>query len=136
MKAVLDTNVLISAVISTGTSHEVLVEGFEGKYTIFVSPETIQEFEDTLLKYPDKFHMSPEEVEKERGTIEYFAEFVTPETEVDVVKEDESDNMFLEAAVSADAEYLVSGDPHLLDIGSYEGVEILTPDEFLEKLRT
>jgi putative PIN family toxin of toxin-antitoxin system len=135
MKAVLDTNVLISAVISTGTSHEVLVNGFEGTYTIVVSPETIQEFEDTLLKYPDEFSMSPEEVEKERGTIEYYAEFVTLETEVDVVEEDESDNMFLEAAVSADAEYLVSGDPHLLDIGSYEGVEILTPDEFLEKLR-
>jgi predicted nucleic acid-binding protein len=61
MKAVLDTNVLISAVISTGTSHEVLVEGFEGTYTIVVSPETTQEFEDTLLKYPEKFHMSPEE---------------------------------------------------------------------------
>ena len=107
MKAVLDTNVLISAVISTGTSHEVLVEGFEGSYTIVVSSETIQEFEDTLLKYPDKFGMSQEEVEKERDTVEYFADFVTPETELDIVEKDESDNMFLEAAVSADAEYIV-----------------------------
>jgi putative PIN family toxin of toxin-antitoxin system len=134
MKAVLDTNVLISAVISTGTSHEVLVEGFEGSYTIVVSPETIQEFEDTLLKYPDKFGMSQEEVEKERDTVEYFAEFVTPETEIDVVEEDKSDNMFLEAAVSADAEYVVSGDTHLLEIDDYRGIEILPPDEFLERL--
>ena len=134
MKAVLDTNVLISAVISTGTSHEVLVEGFEGSYTVIVSPETIQEFEDTLLKYPDKFGMSQEEVKKERDTVEYFAEFVTPETEIDVVEEDESENMFLEAAVSADAEYVVSGDPHLLEIGDYRGIEILPPDEFLERL--
>ena len=134
MKAVLDTNVLISAVISTGTSHEVLVEGFEGSYTIVVSSETIQEFEDTLLKYPDKFGMSQEEVEKERDTVEYFAEFVNPETEMNVVEEDESDNMFLEAAVSADAEYIVSGDPHLLEIGDYRGIEILPPDEFLERL--
>jgi putative PIN family toxin of toxin-antitoxin system len=134
MKAVLDTNVLISAVISTGTSHEVLVEGFEGSYTIVVSPETIQEFEGTLLKYPDKFGMSQEEVEKERDTVEYFAEFVTPETEIDVVEEDKSDNMFLEAAVSADAEYVVSGDTHLLEIDDYRGIEILPPDEFLERL--
>ncbi|MFP4174789.1 MAG: putative toxin-antitoxin system toxin component, PIN family [Halobacteriales archaeon] len=134
MRAVLDTNVLISAVISTGTSHEVLVKGFEGSYTLVVSPETIQEFEDTLLKYPDKFQMSSEEVQKERDTIEYFAEFVNPETEVDVVVDDESDNMFLEAAVSADAEYVVSGDPHLLDLDDFRGIEILPPDEFLEKL--
>jgi len=134
MKAVLDTNVLISAVISTGTSHEVLVEGFEGSYTVIVSPETIQEFEDTLLKYPDKFGMSQEEVKKERDTVEYFAEFVTPETEIDVVEEDGSDNMFLEAAVSADVEYVVSGDPHLLEINEYRGIEILPPDEFLERL--
>jgi len=134
MKAVLDTNVLISAVISTGTSHEVLVEGFEGSYTIVVSRETVQEFEDTLLKYPDKFGMSPEEVEKERDTVEYFADFVTPEAELDIVEEDESDNMFLEAAVGADAEYVVSGDPHLLEIGEYRGIEILPPDEFLDRL--
>ena len=74
MRVVLDTNVLISPVISTGTSHKVLVEGLEDGYTLVVSPETIHEFEDTLLKYPDKFHMSPEEVHKERDTIEYFAE--------------------------------------------------------------
>jgi len=107
---------------------------FGGSYTIVVSPETVQEFEDTLLKYPDKFDMSKEEVEKERDTIGYFAEFVTPETELDVVDEDESDSMFLEAAVSADAEYVVSGDRHLLDVGEYRGIEILPPDEFLERL--
>ena len=134
MKTVLDTNVLISAVISTGTSHKVLVEGFEDGYTIVVSPETIQEFEDTLLKYPDKFHMSPEEVKKERDMIEYFAEFVTPETEVNAIEDDESDNMFLEAAVSADAEYVVSGDPHLLELDNFRGIRILPPDKFLEKL--
>jgi predicted nucleic acid-binding protein len=42
--------------------------------------------------------------------------------------------MFLEAAVSADVEYVVSGDPHLLEIGDYRGIEILPPDEFLERL--
>jgi predicted nucleic acid-binding protein len=73
-------------------------------------------------------------VKKERDTVEYFAEFVTPETEIDVVEEDESEYMFLEAAVSADAEYVVSGDPHLLEIGDYRGIEILPPDEFLERL--
>jgi len=134
MKVVLGTNVLISPIISTETSHEVLVEGLEDGYTLVVSPETIHEFEDTLLKYPDKFHMSPEEVHKERDTIEYFAEFVTPETEVNAIEDDESDNMFLEAAVSADAEYVVSGDPHLLDLDEFCGIEMLPPDEFLEEL--
>lgn len=42
--------------------------------------------------------------------------------------------MFLEAAVGADAGYVVSGDPHLLEIDEYRGIEILPPDEFLDRL--
>ncbi len=42
MKAVLDTNVLISAVISTGTSHDVVVQGFDEEYTVVLSPEILE----------------------------------------------------------------------------------------------
>jgi len=73
-------------------------------------------------------------VEKERKTVEYSAEFVNPETELDTVEADESDNMLFEAAVSADAEHVVSGDPHLLEIDDYRGIEVLPPDEFSERL--
>ena len=70
MRVVLDTNVLISATISTGTTHDLLVRGFEGEYEILVSTETMDEFEDTLLKYPERFGMTADEIRRERETIE------------------------------------------------------------------
>ena len=55
MTAVLDTNVLISSVISTGVPHEIVVKGFSSEYQIVVFVATLTEFRDTLLKYPEKF---------------------------------------------------------------------------------
>lgn len=65
MKAVLDTNVLISGVISTGVPHEILVAGFRGEYQLLVSVATLTEFRETLLKYPEKFNMSEKDVQKD-----------------------------------------------------------------------
>ena len=134
MKAVLDTNVLISSVISTGTPHNVVVAGFEGEYQIVVSVATLTEFRETLLKYPDRFHMDEEDVQKEVETIRYFAEFVEPEEDIRAVEEDPDDDKFLEAAVAGNVDYLVSGDQHLLDFGSFRGIEIVTPRVFYDYL--
>ncbi|WP_255193893.1 putative toxin-antitoxin system toxin component, PIN family [Natronobeatus ordinarius] len=134
MKAVLDTNVLISSVISKGTPHNVVVAGFEGEYQIVVSVATLTEFRETLLKYPDRFHMDEEDVQKEVETIRYFAEFVEPEKDIRAVEEDPDDDKFLEAAVAGNVDYLVSGDQHLLDFGSFRGIEIVTPRVFYDYL--
>lgn len=130
MKAVLDTNVLISGVISTGVSHDVLVSGFRSEYHIIVSVETLTEFRETLLKYPEKFHMDEAAVQREVETVRYFAEFVDPEVSITAVEDDPDDDKFLEAAVAGDVEYVVSGDRHLLDLDSFRGVEIVDPRTF------
>lgn len=96
MRAVLDTNVLISAVISRGTTHDLLVRGFEGEYEILVSTETVDEFADTLRKYPERFGMSDAEIRRERETIEFFAEFVVPDVDLQVVERDTDDDKVLE----------------------------------------
>ena len=135
MKAVLDTNVLISAVISTGTPHDVLAAGFEGEYQIVVSVATLTEFRETLLKYPDRFHMDEEDVQTEVETVRYFAEFVNPKEDIEAVEDDPDDDKFLEAALAGNVDYLVSGDKHLLDLDSFRGIEIITPREFLDLLQ-
>lgn len=134
MKAVLDTNVLISSVISTGTPHNVVVAGFNGRYQIIVSVATHTEFRETLLKYPDRFHLDEEEVEKEVETICYFAEFVEPEEDIRAVEADPDDDKFLEAAVAGNVDYLVSGDQHLLSLDSFRGIDIVTPRLFFDRL--
>jgi putative PIN family toxin of toxin-antitoxin system len=134
MRAVLDTNVLISGVISTGVPHEVLVAGFTGDYQLVVSVATLTEFRETLLKSPDKFHMSEADIQTEVETIRYFAEFVDPEEDITAVEDDPDDDKFLEAAVAGNVDYLVSGDSHLLDLGSVRGFDIVDPRTFYESL--
>jgi uncharacterized protein len=128
MKAVLDTNVVISPVISTGTPHNVVVAGFEGEYQIVVSVATLTECRETLLKYPDRFRMAEKDVEKEVEAVRYFAEFVEPEADIRAVEEGSDDDEFLEVAVAGNVDYLVSGDQHLLALGSFRGIEIVTPE--------
>ena len=134
MRAVLDTNVLISGVIATGVPHELLLRGFDHEYQIVVSVDTLTEFRDTLLKYPDRFQMSESEVQQEVETIRYFAEFVDPDETITTVEPDPDDDKFLEAAVAGDVDYLVSGDSHLLDIESFRGIDIVEPRTFYEHL--
>ena len=134
MKAVLDTNVLISGVIATGVPHEVLVAGFEGDYRMVVSVETLQEFRETLQKYPDRFGMDNDEIQAEVETVRYFAEFVDPDEDIDAVEPDPDDDKFLEAATAGEVDFVVSGDAHLLDIGSFRGIEIVDPRTFYERL--
>ena len=132
MRAVLDTNVLISAVIATGTPHEIVVAGYSSEYQIVVSVATLLEFRETLHKYPDRFGLSDREIQEEVETLRYFAEFVAPDVELDVADADPDDDKFLEAAVAGNAEYVVSGDQHLLDIDNFRGIDIVSPRTFYE----
>jgi putative PIN family toxin of toxin-antitoxin system len=136
MRAVLDTNVLISSVISTGVPHEIVVKGFSSEYQIVVSVATLTEFRDTLLKYPEKFHMDEEDIQQEVETIRYFAEFVDPDEEITAVDDDPDDDKFLEAAVAGNVDYIISGDRHLLDLDSFRGIDIVEPRAFYERLTT
>ena len=136
MRAVLDTNVLISSVIATGVPHEIVVKGFSSEYQIVVSVATLTEFRDTLLKYPEKFQMDEGDVQQEVETIRYFAEFVDPDEEITAVEDDPDDDKFLEAAVAGNVDYIVSGDRHLLDLDSFQGIEIVEPRAFYERLTT
>jgi putative PIN family toxin of toxin-antitoxin system len=136
MRAVLDTNVLISSVIATGVPHEIVVKGFSSEYQIVVSVATLTEFRDTLLKYPEKFHMDEEDVQQEVETIRYFAEFVDPDEEITAVEADPDDDKFLEAAVAGNVDYTVSGDRHLLDLDSFRGIDIVEPRTFYDRLTT
>ena len=136
MKTVLDTNVLISSVISTGVPHEIVVKGFSSEYQIVISIATLTEFRDTLLKYPEKFQMDEGDVQQEVEMIRYFAEFVDPDEEITAVEDDPDDDKFLEAAVAGNVNYIVSGDRHLLDLDSFHGIEIVEPRAFYERLTT
>ena len=80
--------------------------------------------------------MDEGDVQQEVETIRYFAEFVDPDEEITAVEDDPDDDKFLEAAVAGNVDYIVSGDRHLLDLDSFQGIEIVEPRAFYERLTT
>lgn len=78
--------------------------------------------------------MDEDEVQQEVETIRYFAEFVEPDEDITAVEADPDDDKFLEAAVAGTVDYVVSGDQHLLELGSFRGIEIVDPRAFYEQL--
>jgi hypothetical protein len=60
---------------------------------------------------------------------------VVPTRRVEIIRDDPGDNMFLECALEARADYIVSGDRHLKQVGSFAGIPVLSPRGYLTKLR-
>jgi predicted nucleic acid-binding protein len=79
-----------------------------------------------------KFGWSEEAIAVARAQIAAFCDQVQPERRIEAVSEDPTDNRILECAVAAGSEYLVTGDRHLLRLGRFETVAIVTAAELLE----
>ena len=137
MRVVLDANVLVSALISPkGSPATILSYWQEGKLAIVVSAAILQET-DRVLRYPRirERHLSEEIVHRFLSLLRKGAIVVEPDEEVQVIERDPSDNSYLECAVAGRAQYLVSGDGHLLDLKEYRGIQILAPREFITLLK-
>ena len=97
---------------------------------IFVlSPQIISEFESVLIR---KFSYSLDDATDAAEFIYEVCELVTPESRLDVVKDDPSDNKILECAYDGDAGFVVSGDGHLLNLDVFEGIPIVRTKKMLE----
>ena len=132
MRVVLDTNVLISALLFTGVSSDLVPLWQKGAVRFLLSREILEEYL-RVLAYP-KFKLSRQEI---RGLIEGdllpFVEIVNPgRRRLKVVITDPSDDKFLECAVAGKADVLISGDKALSGIGRYRRVQIQSPPQFLD----
>lgn len=132
LRVVFDTNVLVSALGFGGTPLEALLRAFEEDVALIATQETLAEF-DRVLQY-DRLPFSDEERTQYLRILRQEAEVIEEIPAVEVVERDPDDDMFLACAVAGDAEYVVSGDDHLLSLGSFRDVEIVTPATFLERV--
>ena len=137
MRVVLDANIYISALISNkGNPAKIINKWLAGQFDVLISQPVVDEilrvtnYKRIQKKYAKVRDNRLEFVELiiEQGIWEESSETLT------VVSADESDNRYVECAVAGNAQYIVSGDEHLLGVGEYQGIIIVTPATFLTLL--
>ncbi len=135
MRVVVDTNVLISALLKADGSPAKIVSLWRsGELELVVSEEVVSEVSRVLGYQRIRTRVSAEEAERFLDLLRTAALAVTAYENVTVVKDDPDDDKFLAIAIVSGAEYIISGDTHLLSIGNYQGIEILTPADFLTNI--
>jgi putative PIN family toxin of toxin-antitoxin system len=133
MRVVLDTNVLISGLLIPGGPPGKIVDlWIENKFTVVVSQALIEEFFYVLLR--PKFKRVGTIIERQdllMGLLEMENSiFVFPGVRLHVIEEDPTDNHVLECALEGKAQYIISGDTHLLALKEFQGIPIVSPSEF------
>jgi putative PIN family toxin of toxin-antitoxin system len=127
IRVVLDSNVYISALLFGGTPRAVVELAQLREFELFVSEPLIDEIEEVLKA---KFHWTESLVRRAAATTWRTATVVKAEIELDDCA-DPDDNRILECALFARADFIVTGDRHLLRLHPYRGIQILRPREFL-----
>jgi len=133
-RVVLDTNVLVSALLFRGELSKIVGLWQKGKIIPLISKETFSELR-TVLGYP-KFSLTQEERDYiiENEILPYF-EIVQVVKEVKGVCRDPEDDKFISCAISASADYIVSGDKDLFDLKQYKSAKIIKASDFLKKVK-
>jgi putative PIN family toxin of toxin-antitoxin system len=132
IKVVLDTNILISAIVFGGKPRQVLESAIKGHFQLVHTEKSIEEMRAVLEG--KKFQFPSEIMDLIVHELEALAEIIKPKERLAVIKKDPEDNRVLECAVESQADYIVTGDFHLLEIKEFQGTKIMTPGEFLEIL--
>lgn len=131
-RVVLDTNVYISGIFWDGKPRSIIHMAKQEKMSVIVSDSIIEEIEQ-ILKRPNKpFRLNQKEITKIVENIRSYAITINPSTRLDVIKHDPNDNHILECAVEGNAEFIISGDLHLKELNTYQGIRIISPDEYMK----
>jgi putative PIN family toxin of toxin-antitoxin system len=140
LRVVLDTNVFVSSLLSTeGPPAQLLNAWREGRYILVTSPQIIAEIVEVLEspRISKKYLIRQEDVENLVDLLKTDAVLVPGQAAVKgSLPRDPRDEMFLACAIDANADCIVSGDRHLLDLQTYRDIPILTVREFAEELET
>jgi putative PIN family toxin of toxin-antitoxin system len=133
-RLVLDTNIWISAFLARGPPSEIVQMAEERLVEVFVSLEMLDEINRVLQyeKIMEILERSRTRSSTVMGTITRLSSIVDVKAEVHVVEEDPSDNHVLACAKEAAAQFVVSGDRHLLKLGRYRNARILGASAFLQ----
>lgn len=135
MKIVIDTNVIISGIFFGGSPAHIISNVSKGLWKIVLSESIIFEYKEVCVRLCKKMnHKDLISVLEIIDALVADALVINPNGIETPFCEDPDDIIFLQAAISSKAKYLVSGDKHLLNVKKYPGGEILNPNNFLKRM--
>jgi len=137
MRVVLDANIYISSLISSqGNPATIINRWLSGEFDVLLSQPIIDE-----ISRVTGYERLQKKYQKIRERRLEFIELISKQSiwsesteTLAIVKADESDNRYLEYAIAGGATYMVTGDEHLLSVGNYQGISIITPAVFVTLL--
>ena len=131
-RVVLDTNVLASALAFGGVPQVVLGLGRAGEFDVYSSPFILGELSGVLASR--KFRWERGEIEGALRELRSFITVIEPPTGVVSITADIQDNRILECGLAASAAVIITGNmKHIRPLGSFQGIAILTPREFIDR---
>jgi len=136
MRAVVDTGILVSALIRPGgTIGDILHALRDSRFVAIYSTAMMVEVTEVLSrpKIQAKYHILPEDIAAIINLVRLRGDLVIPKQAVSACR-DPKDNKFLEAALAGKADAVVTGDDDLLVLHPFEGMDILRPAELLTRL--
>lgn len=132
-RVVLDTNIVVSSALE-GALELIMEKWDEGKFTVVVSSDILDEYFQVLNR--PKFKLKQATKDKITRYLYQFSEFVVPEESIHFIEADPKDDKFLEAAITGQVDFIVSGDKHLLDLKEFRSIRIITAREFLDQIKS
>ncbi len=133
IKVVADTNVYVSAIVFGRTCEAILALARAGVVELFISPAIQKELRSVLAQ---TFDWEEFQIREALDEINSLASLARPSVKLAGILSHDPDHRILECAVAAEADYLVTGDKkHLLPLKTFRGIAIVSPREFLNRLR-
>ena len=135
MRIVLDTNVLVSFLLTRGRTTSAILDGWErGDFEVLTSPKLIAEVQDTLAKPALRQRIRPEAARALLEALEKDATCTPGNLPLPGVTPDPDHDAIVACAIEGNADIIVSRDAHLLALREYEGIRVVEPAEFVREL--
>ncbi|MBI2039591.1 putative toxin-antitoxin system toxin component, PIN family [Candidatus Microgenomates bacterium] len=132
-KVVLDSNVVVSALLFDGKPEQILFTASRGDIRIILTPAISEEIYCVLTT---KFKQPEYVAKKLLRSVTSISKIVVPKLKVRLIKY-LPDNKILEAGLAGKVDYVITGDrKHLLPLKAFKDIPIVTPDQFLREIET
>jgi len=134
-RVVIDTNVLISGIIQQSGFPFKVVKLWEDEVIVLITSVATIEEAERVLNYPKirkRYALTSDDIQRTVANLLKYSVLIQDPTIPNVIEQDPDDNKILATAIAGKADYIISGDMHLLTLKNYRGIEIVTPKRFYE----